>query len=152
MSPSQASETCASASSATSANGNSLYESRFNGVKKPGSIQLQRADQKTSSLSVSTSVTPVAPIRVRVSPIRGMPSPPIIAGAVGAITIADAVSIDTVSSIGLVSSRSATVPTSVTRVVAIHELGALLIRILVLSAAATTALGHRRGRNRQQQN
>jgi hypothetical protein len=81
-----------------------------------------------------------------------MPSPPIIAGAVGAITIADAVSIDTVSSIGLVSSRSATVPTPVTRVVAIHELGALLIRILVLSAAATTALGHRRGRNRQQQN
>jgi hypothetical protein len=34
MSPSQASETCASASSATSANGNSLYESLFQSVKK----------------------------------------------------------------------------------------------------------------------
>ena len=46
MSPSQASETCASASSATSANGNSLYESRFEGVKKRSPSHMRRADQK----------------------------------------------------------------------------------------------------------
>jgi hypothetical protein len=55
MSPSQASETCASASSATSANGNSLYESRFDGVKKAGSIHLQRAYQNVLSIAVYNS-------------------------------------------------------------------------------------------------
>ena len=60
MSPSQASETCASASSATSAIGDSLYESRFDSVKKRGSIHLRRADQNGSYPSIAVCNSDVA--------------------------------------------------------------------------------------------
>ena len=54
-----------------------------------------------------------------------MPSPPIIVGAVGAVTIADAAPKDIVSSIIGISARSATVPPPVTCVVTIDELPVL---------------------------
>ena len=140
MSPSQASETCASASSATSANGNSLYESRFDGVKKAGSIHLQRAHPKR--FLVSPSIIPISPIHVRVSAICEMTSPPIIVCAV-TVPIANAVPtihVHCISSIGRVSSSPA-IPTTVTCVVAVHKLPALFVPIR--SATTTTALCQR---------
>jgi len=99
-------------------------------------------------VSVSSSITPISPIHVRISPIHGMAPPPIVICAGGTITITDAVATvheDTVSSIGI-SSWSATVPTSIACVVAIHKLCTLLIPIGSAPPASTSTLRHRRSR------
>src|SRR5215470_5272463 len=60
MSPSQASETCASASSATSANGNSLYESPSDGVKKRRSDPMAKRTQKHFCLNTDVCNSDIA--------------------------------------------------------------------------------------------
>jgi len=98
--------------------------------------------ERTKTFLVSPSIIPISPIRVRVSAICDMTSPPIIVCAV-TVPIANAVPtihVHRISSIGRVSSSPA-IPTTVTCVVAVHKLPALFVPIR--SATTTTALCQR---------
>ena len=85
---------------------------------------------------IRTSVSPISPIHVGVSPIRRVSPPPIIVCAVGTITITHPVTTvhaDSVSSI--VGIPSPAIPQTVTRVMAIYKLPALLVPIRSAPAA-----------------
>ena len=120
------------------------YTNRASTVSRNAARPNCGARIKIVSVLVSPPVSSSSPIDIRVSAIGCVSSPPIIVRVIGTIAIADAVPKDTVSAIVRVSSRSATVPPPITRVMAVYKLGALLVPIRSASAAiaSTTALRH----------
>src|SRR6185295_17911643 len=105
MSPSQASETCASASSATSAStGESHYANAFRGCQ-------ERLPPAPITVGITVAATTGNSVKVSV------------AVAVSATTPPDAIRRRHIAS------RSAPVPTTIARVVTVYKLGTLLIGV-----------------------
>ena len=118
------------------------YTNRASMVSRNAVASIAARRSNNLSLLVSTPVTPISPIHIRVSPISEVASLPIVVCAV-TITVADAVATvhkQTISS-KVISPGPATVPTTITRVMAVHKLCAFLIQIGSTSPSSTSPLG-----------
>jgi hypothetical protein len=143
MSPSQASETCASASSATSANGFSSYERVYGVSSNARSVACASCAWSSRARRPCHTRLPI----IATIPARGTNLPtimPVVASAPTPavvpikVTVAVAIKSYAITSVveAVANSRTAaTIPAAVTRVVTVHKFPAL--PPLVIPAAAT---------------
>ena len=141
MSPSQASETCASASSATSARKLTI-RIVLRACQEPHLVaNLARAGSLVHGL-VSASPPSVAPICIKVSSIHQMTPAPVIVSAV-TIPISNPLSAryeDSVSPNASASVRPTTIQSPIARVVAVYELATFPTQVCASPTASAIAM------------